>query len=241
MKKTAIITGASRGIGREIAKRLDSDGFCTALIYQSREAEALSLRESMTNESRIYRCDVSSSDEVNKTVSRILDDFGDVYLLVNNAGIAQQKLFSEITDADWEKMICVNLSGAFYMSRAVVPQMVNKKQGRIINITSMWGQTGASCEVHYSAAKAGIIGMTKALAKELAPSGITVNAVAPGIILTDMMSGFSEEEKEEMRKDVPLERLGSAEDIAKAVSFLAGDSSSYITGQVLGVNGGLVI
>ena len=241
MKKVAIITGASRGIGSAAAKLLDSEGWQTALVYKNNKEKAESLCASLTNESRVYRCDVSDSDAVNETVKKIISDFGSVGLLVNNAGIAQQKLFTDISDGDFEEMTSVNLDGVFYMCRAVIPEMVHNKSGRIINISSMWGQTGASCEVHYSAAKAGVIGLTKALAKELAPSGITVNAVAPGVIETDMLSAFGEAEKEEMRAEIPLGRIGTAEDVAAAVAFLAGDGAAYITGQVLSVNGGLVI
>lgn len=241
MDRLAIITGASRGIGAAVAKKLSADGFCLALVYNKNEAKAKALADSLGEKAKIYKCDVKSSGEVNATLAKILDDFGRIDLLVNNAGIAQQKLFTDITDEDWENMISADLSGAFYFSRAVLPDMIKRKSGKIINIASMWGETGGSCEVHYSAAKAGIIGMTKALAKEVGPSGITVNAVSPGVIKTDMLSSFTEDELDALRQEIPLMRLGSPEDVADAVAFLAGDSADYITGQVLSVNGGIVI
>ena len=211
MQKTAIVTGAARGIGKAIANV------------------------------KAYKCDISDAESVNAVVRAVLKDRKTVDVLVNNAGIAQQKLFTDITDEDWSRMIGVNLSGAFYFTRAVLPSMINEKSGRIINITSMWGETGGSCEVHYSAAKAGLIGMTKALAKETGLSGICVNAVSPGVIETDMMSGFSEADKEALREEIPLSRLGSVEDVANAVAFLCSEKASYITGQVISVNGGIVI
>ncbi len=241
MNKCAVVTGASRGIGRAVAKRLARDGFSLALIYKNSVDEAKRLLEELECDAKIYKCDISDSNQVNNTVEKIIEDFSDVNVLVNNAGIARQKLFTDITDGDWREMIDVNLSGAFYFSRAVLPYMIRNKSGKIINVASMWGETGGSCEVHYSAAKAGIIGMTKALAKETGLSGITVNAVSPGVIKTDMLSSFSSEELEALREDIPLNRLGSARDIAEAVAFLASDNADYITGQVLSVNGGIVI
>lgn len=241
MKKCAIITGASRGIGRAIAKSLSADGYSLALIYNNCEEKANSLLNELGSDAKIYKCDISDSNAVNNTVEEILKDFGSIDVLVNNAGIAQQKLFTDITDDDWQKMIGINLSGAFYFSRAVLPSMISKKSGKIINISSMWGETGGSCEVHYSASKAGIIGMTKALAKEVGLSGITVNAVSPGVIKTDMLSSFSKEDLDNLCEEIPLNRLGEPEDIANAVSFLASDKANYITGQVISVNGGIVI
>ena len=241
MDKCAVVTGASRGIGRAVAKKLSEDGYSLALIYKDNEAMANSLLEELECNAKIYKCDIACSYQVNNTVEKIFKDFSDISLLVNNAGIAQQKLFTDITDGDWQQMIDTNLSGAFYFTRAVLPYMIQKKSGKIINISSMWGETGGSCEVHYSAAKAGIIGMTKALAKEVGLSGITVNAVSPGVIMTDMLSAFSEQELDLIKQDIPLNRPGQPQDIANAVSFLASEKADYITGQVLGVNGGIVI
>lgn len=241
MQKTAIVTGAARGIGKAIAKRLVEDGFFVAAVYNSSEKLAKELESELNPNVKAYKCDVSDSESVNAVVRAVLKDRKTVDVLVNNAGIAQQKLFTDITDEDWSRMIGIDLSGAFYFTRAVLPSMINEKSGRIINITSMWGETGGSCEVHYSAAKAGLIGMTKALAKETGLSGICVNAVSPGVIETDMMSGFSEADKEALREEIPLSRLGSVEDVANTVAFLCSEKASYITGQVISVNGGIVI
>ena len=241
MKKCAIITGASRGIGRATAKKLACDGFNLALIYNTNEEKAVELLKELECTAKIYKCDISDPKSVNNTYSEIIKDFDSVDVLVNNAGIAQQKLFTDISDEDWQTIISTNLSGAFYFSRAVLPKMINKKRGKIINIASIWGETGGSCEVHYSAAKAGIIGMTKALAKEVGLSGITVNAVSPGVIKTDMLSSFSESDLEQLSDSVSLNRLGTPQDVANAVSFLASESADYITGQVISVNGGIVI
>lgn len=241
MQKTAIVTGAARGIGKAIAKRLVEDDFFVAAVYNSSEKLAKELESELYSNVKAYKCDVSDAESVNAVVRAVLKDRKTVDVLVNNAGIAQQKLFTDITDEDWSRMIGVDLSGAFYFTRAVLPSMINEKSGRIINITSMWGETGGSCEVHYSAAKAGLIGMTKALAKETGLSGICVNAVSPGVIETDMMSGFSEADKEALREEIPLSRLGRAEDVANAVAFLCSEKASYITGQVISVNGGIVI
>ena len=167
--------------------------------------------------------------------------FGGVDLLVNNAGIAGQVLFTEITDEAWQRMIGTNLTGAFNCCRRALPYMINNKSGNIINIASMWGEVGASMEVHYSAAKAGLIGLTRALAKEVGLSGIRVTAVSPGVVLTDMMSTFSEDDKAALKDETPLNALGNPSDIANAVSFLASDKARFITGQVLSVNGGFVI
>lgn len=241
MQKTAIVTGAARGIGKAIAKRLVEDGFFVVAVYNSSEKLAKELESELYPNVKAYKCDVSDAESVNAVVKAVLKDRKTVDVLVNNAGIAQQKLFTDITDEDWSRMIGVDLSGAFYFTRAILPSMINEKLGRIINITSMWGETGGSCEVHYSAAKAGLIGMTKALAKETGLSGVCVNAVSPGVIETDMMSGFSEADKEALREEIPLSRLGRAEDVANAVAFLCSEKASYITGQVISVNGGIVI
>ena len=172
---------------------------------------------------------------------RASEEFGFIGTLVNNAGIARQMLFTDITDEDWDDMIGVHLSGTFRCCRAFLPEMIRRREGTIINISSMWGQTGASCEVHYSAAKAGVIGLTKALAKEVGLSGITVNCIAPGAIRTAMLDGFSEEELAVLAEDTPVGRIGTPEDVAAAAVFLAGDNARFITGQILGVNGGYVI
>ena len=240
----AVVTGASGGIGAEIAKRLAQDGFSVALIYNRNAEKAQKTADEITlsgGSAKTYKCDVRDSSEITSAIEAIERDFGEISVLVNNAGISEQKLLTDITDSDWENMISTNLSGAFYFCRAVLSYFVHRKSGRIINISSMWGETGGSCEVHYSAAKAGLIGLTKALAKEVAPSGITVNAVSPGVINTEMVTKLGKDTVDMLREEIPVMRLGTPEDVANAVSFLADDKSSYITGQVLSVNGGIVI
>jgi 3-oxoacyl-[acyl-carrier protein] reductase len=178
---------------------------------------------------------------VSEVFADIEKAIGEIFVLVNNAGIAEQALFTDITDDMWRKMLDTNLSGAFYCSRAVLKYMINRKQGKIINISSIWGETGGSCEVHYSASKAGLIGMTKALAKEVGLSGVTVNCVSPGVILTDMTSHFDEETMNELKNETPLNKIGTPEDVAGAVAFLASADADFITGQDLAVNGGMNI
>lgn len=244
MQKTAIVSGASGGIGQEIAIALAMDGFSVAVLYHKNAQGAQYTVDCITQnggKALAFACDVADSKAVQGTVLRVRDSLGAVSALVNNAGISEQKLFTDITDADWNGMLNTNLSGAFYLTRAVLPDMLHVKSGRIVNIASMWGETGGSCEVHYSAAKAGLIGMTKALAKELAPSGITVNAVSPGAVATDMMKKLGEETCRMVAEEVPLGRLGTPREIADAVCFLVSNKASYITGQVLSVNGGSVI
>ena len=242
-KKTALVTGGAKGIGEAICAGLAKDGYNIALNYNSSEKEALSLKEKLSTytDIEIFKADVSDSQQVNTMFNEIEKHFGGVDILVNNAGIAQQVLFTEITDEMWQKMIGVNLTGAFNCCRRALPYMINQKNGSIVNIASMWGEVGASMEVHYSASKAGLIGLTKALAKEVGLSGITVNAVSPGVVLTDMMSQFSDEDKKVLADETPVGVLGKAEDIASAVSFLVSEEARFITGQVLSVNGGFVI
>ena len=240
----AVVTGASGGIGAEIAKRLAQDGFSVALIYNRNAEKAQKTADEITlsgGSAKTYKCEVRDSLEITSTIEAIESKFGEISVLVNNAGISEQKLLTDITDSDWENMISTNLSGAFYFCRPVLPYFVHRKSGRIINISSMWGETGGSCEVHYSAAKAGLIGLTKALAKEVAPSGITVNAVSPGVINTEMVTKLGKDTVDMLREEIPVMRLGTPEDVANAVSFLADDKSSYITGQIISVNGGIVI
>lgn len=244
-QKLAVITGASGGIGQEIAKSLAKEGFALALFYHTNEAAIAELLEIVkalgAPQAKAYACDLRNPDAVDAAVKRVHQELGKVSVLVNNAGIAQQKLFQDITNTEWRDMLGVNLDGAFYMTRAVLSDMIDEKRGRIINISSMWGEVGASCEVHYSASKAGLIGMTKALAKELALSGITVNAVAPGAIETKMLTDWGEAVKQELEEEIPLGRVGQPQEIAEAVAFLASEKAAYITGHVLSVNGGMVI
>lgn len=241
--KVALVTGGAKGIGEAICRSLANDGFKIAINYNKSEKEAIVLKDELSEitEVEIFKCDVSDSDAVKEMFSEISLKLGNVNVLVNNAGIAEQVLFTDITDEMWQRMINTNLSSAFYCSREALKNMINEKNGVIINISSMWGEVGASMEVHYSTAKAGLIGMTKALAKEVGLSGVRVNAVSPGVVLTDMMNAFSENDKEILKDETPLNTLGTPEDIADAVSFLASDKARFVTGQVLSVNGGFVI
>lgn len=243
IKKTALVTGGAKGIGRAICCKLAEDGYNLAINYNTSFDDAESLKDQLSSlcDVEIFKADVSDSAQVKEMFLEIEKTFDGIDVLVNNAGIAEQALFTDITDEMWQKMIGVNLTGAFNCTRSALPYMINNKQGRIINVASMWGEVGASMEVHYSTAKAGLIGMTKALAKEVGLSGVTVNAVSPGVVLTDMMSSFSEEDKEALKDETPLNKLGNPEDIAEAVSFLVSENAGFITGQVLSVNGGFVI
>lgn len=241
--KIALVTGGARGIGKAICRSLAKDGFKIAINYNNSEKEATALKNELSDitEVEIFKCDVSDSVAVKGMFSEISQRFGNVSVLVNNAGVAEQVLFTDITDEMWQRMININLSSAFYCSREALKSMINEKYGVIINIASMWGEVGASMEVHYSTAKAGLIGMTKALAKEVGLSGVRVNAVSPGVVLTDMMSSFSENDKEMLKEETPLNTLGTPENIADAVSFLVSDKAKFITGQIFSVNGGFVI
>ena len=232
--RNVLITGASKGIGAETARYFAKMGDRVIINYNNSEAEAKKL-EKETHGIAI-KADVSNSVEVKK----MFEEIGRVDVLINNAGIAGFYMLDAMSDDEWNKMLATNLSSAFYCSRAVLPQMISRKSGAIINISSMWGLTGASCEVAYSAAKAGLIGMTKALAKEVGPSGVRVNCVAPGVIDTDMNSSLDKNTIEELCSETPLCRIGTVLDVAKAVYFLA-DETSFITGHILNVSGGLVI
>ena len=241
--RIALVTGGARGIGKAICRALAKDGFKIALNYNNSESEAVALKKELSEitEIEVFKCDISDSVAVKDMFLAISQRLGNVNVLVNNAGIAEQVLFTDITDEMWQRMINTNLSSAFYCSREALKNMISDKSGVIINIASMWGEVGASMEVHYSTAKAGLIGMTKALAKEVGLSGVRVNAVSPGVVLTDMMNSFSENDKEALKEETPLNTLGTPDDIAEAVSFLVSDKAKFITGQVLSVNGGFVI
>lgn len=241
MKKVAFVTGGAKGIGSAIVRRLVNDGYKVAFTYNNSDEKAFSLQDELGGNCKAYKLDITDSNSVNSVVDDIEKTIGEITVLINNAGIAEQVLFTDITDEMWHKMIETNLSGAFYCSRAVLPYMINRKSGKIINISSIWGETGGSCEVHYSASKAGLIGMTKALAKEVGLSGITVNSVSPGVILTDMTSHFDEETMNSLKEETPLNKIGTPEDVAGAVSFLCSNDADFITGQNISVNGGMNI
>ena len=242
--KTAVVTGASRGIGRATAKMLCKSGYAVALIYKSNDEKADELKREMLSQGFVaecYKADVSDSSQVNKAFEDITAELGHISVLVNNAGVSSQALFTEITDEMWRETVDTNLTGVFNCCRAALPGMIKNHSGVIVNIASMWGEVGASCEAHYAASKAGVIALTKSLAREVGISGIRVNAVSPGVIKTDMLDIFSENDLEALRAETPLSRLGTPEDVANVVEFLVSDRASFITGQVLCVNGGFVI
>ena len=242
MKKCALITGASGGIGSEIALRLAKDGFSIAACYYSDEQGIAELEKKLCTisaEYRIYKADVSDYNRIKEVFADAAEIFGGVSVLVNNAGIAQQKLFTDISQEEFDRIIDVNFKGVFNCCQCAVPYMVRNKSGKIINISSMWGVYGASCETVYSATKAAVIGLTKALARELAPSNVQVNCVAPGAIDTKMNNNLSAAEKADFASEIPMGRFGTAKEIAGIVSFLAGEDSDYVTAQVITADGGL--
>ena len=243
-KKSILITGSSRGIGRACAKAYAKAGYHVFLncVHQVERLEELA-HEILSDGGSCTTVpgDVSNPDEVRKIFQVIEKECGGVDILINNAGIAWFGLLTDMTDNEWDKILATNLSSVFYCSRAAIPYMVSKKCGKILNISSMWGQVGASCEVHYSASKAAVIGLTKALAKEVGPSHIQVNCVAPGVIKTAMNSHLDKQTLEMLKEETPLGVIGTTEDVAQMVGFLASDHSDFITGQVFGINGGMVI
>ena len=239
VSKVIVVTGGSRGIGAEIVKLLAKSGHNVILNYNKSEECAKNVEKELAEQGKavdIFKADVSKSEETKKLIQFALNKYSRIDVLINNAGISQSKLFTDITDEEWQNMIANNLSSAFYCSREAAKNMIHNKQGLIINISSIWGLTGASMEVHYSTAKAGMIGLTKALAKELGPSNIRVNAIAPGIIDTDMVKGYSRDEIKEIENERPLEKIGTASNIAKCVKWLIEDD--YTTGEVISINGG---
>ena len=242
MEKIVIITGASRGIGREIAKRLAKKGLKVIANYNKSQKAAEELRKELEEDGikiDIIKADVSKREEAKKLAKYALEKYGKIDILINNAGISEYKLFTDETDEDWNKIINTNLYSAFAMSQEVIPNMIHNKSGLIINMSSAWGVVGGSLEVIYSVSKAGLDGLTKALAKELGPSNIRVNSIAPGMIYTKMNEKFSKEELKEIEEEIPLGKIGKPSDIAKCIEWLLEDE--YTTGQVISINGGWII
>ena len=245
MNKTILITGGAKGIGRKIAEDFAALGYNVCINFNTSEKEANELKDKLASfgySVMILKADISKVNEVNKMIDEIISSFGKIDVLVNNAGICNYDLFTSISDKDIHKIIDVNLIGTINVTKCVLNKsMIKNKLGNVINISSIWGITGASCEVMYSLTKAGIIGFTKALAKELAMSNIRVNAIAPGVIDTEMISNLNQNELNNLKEEIPIGRIGSVGDVSNTVMFLASDKSSYITGQVISPNGGMVI
>lgn len=240
--KSALVTGASRGIGREIALELAREGADVAVNFAGSEAKAkevVELIQAMGRKAIAIQANISSGEDVQKMVDETINQFGKLDIMVNNAGITRDQLLMRMKESDWDDVINTNLKGVFLCTKAVTRQMMKQRYGRIINISSIVGVSGNAGQANYVAAKSGVIGLTKTAARELAPRGVTVNAVAPGYISTDMTDQLPEEVKSEMLKQIPLARIGEPKEIAKVVSFLASDDSSYITGQTIHVNGGM--
>ena len=241
MRRTVLITGGSRGIGAACVVAFARAGWSVVFLYRRAEEAAEALCARLRGEGldvSCRRCDVSCREDVRRTVNDLLRTHHRFDALVNNAGVAHIGLFTDMTEEAWDALFAVNVKGVFNVTQAVLPGMISQGSGAIVNVASMWGEVGASCEVAYSAAKAALIGMTKALAKEVGPSGVRVNCVAPGVIDTRMMDEHSAETKAALAQETPLLRLGTAQDVAQAVSFLLSERASFITGQVLGVDGG---
>ena len=236
--KTVLITGASRGIGRTTAIMLAEKGYKVIANYNNSEQKAKELEEKYPN-IKTYKADISHREECRKLVEYTINQYGKIDILINNAGISTVNPFQDITDEEWNKTINTNLNSVFYMTQETLKYMINKKEGCIINISSIWGLVGSSCEVAYSVSKAGIDGMTKGLAKELGPSNIRVNSIAPGLIDTEMNNDLKEEDIEQIKSETPLRKIGKAEDIAKTIIWLIEDD--FTTGQIISPNGGWVI
>lgn len=242
--KVALVTGASRGIGRAIAVRLAKDGAAVVVNYAGNEAaanETLRLIEEAGGKASLSKADVSSAEAVEQMVKSTIEKHGRIDILINNAGITKDGLLMRMKEADWDAVLNTNLKGVYHCTKAAARYMMKQKSGKIVNLTSVVGLTGNAGQANYAAAKAGVVGFTKSIAKELAPRGIQVNAVAPGFIETDMTAVLTEELKKAMAEKIPLARLGAAEDVANAVAFLVSDDASYITGQTLNVDGGMVM
>ena len=244
MRRIALVSGGSRGIGAACVRAFAQDGYAVVFLYNRSAGKAEALVQALRSEGwdvTAYPCDVSDPQQVAATVADILRTFRRIDALVNCAGIAHIGLFTDMTEDEWDRLFAVNVRSAFSLTKAVLPGMISARKGSIVNVSSMWGEVGASCEVAYSATKAALIGLTKALAKEVGPSGVRVNCVTPGVIDTDMNAQLTEDDRAALADETPLGRIGTAEEVAKAILFLCGEGASFITGQVLGVSGGLVI
>lgn len=244
MKKTAVVTGGAKGIGKAISEKFAEAGYNVVINYNASKTLAEDLRSNLISKgysAEIYRADISASGEADALIKFAVERFGSIDVLVNNSGVASFGLFTDMGDSEYRKLMSVDLDGTFYASRAAASEMIKRHSGAIVNISSMWGITGASCEAAYSAAKAGVIGLTKALSKELGPSGIRVNCVSPGVINTEMNSRLSEEDLNALSDETPLCRIGEASEVADAVLFLSSEKASFITGQNLSVDGGFAV
>lgn len=244
MMKTAVVTGASGGIGSRISLCLAEKGYNVVLCYNTSEKTALETVaeiEKNGNNAIALRCDVRNKNETDALMKTVFDKYGRIDVLVNNAGVSLQKLFVDVSEKEYDEIFDTNVRGTINCSQSALKYMINQKSGSIVNISSMWGVNGASCEAHYSASKAAIIGLTKALAKEMGLSNIRVNCVAPGMIDTKMNAAFSQDVFDSIKEETPLNKIGKPEDVAKAVSYFASDDSSFVTGQVLCVDGGYLL
>ena len=238
--KTVLVTGGARGIGKAISEKFAKNGYNVIVNYSKSEEAAYALAQEYSNV-RTFKADISNKKDVKNMIEFAQNEFKGVDILVNNAGISSSGLIQDLSEEELNRIFAVNVNGTFNCTQAVLPQMISRKEGVIINISSMWGQVGSSCEVHYSVSKAGMIGLTKALAKEVGPSNIRVNCICPGVIDTQMNNHLSSEDKQALINDTPLFKIGKCQDIVNAIIFLCEDKSSFITGQIFGVNGGYII
>ena len=244
MRKIALITGGSRGIGAACVRAFAEDGYSVVFLYNRSAEQAAALVAALRaegNDADAYQCDVSDPAQVQSVIASILRTYRRIDALVNCAGIARIGLFTVMTVAEWDHLFAVNVRSAFYVTKAVLSGMISQQKGSIVNVSSMWGEVGASCEVAYSATKAALIGMTKGLAKEVGPSGVRVNCVTPGVIETDMNAQLTDDDRAALCDETPLGRIGDAAEVAQTILVLCSEGASFITGQVLGVSGGLVI